>query len=85
MVSGFAAGVAGAVGMIGAGNKPRKKVERIPLITLLSVLALLIARPLGPMIQRELTVNPDPGDLKILSIARHSLNGITAHRIRTQG
>jgi hypothetical protein len=85
LVSGFAAGVAGAVGLIGAGDRPRDKVERIPLITLFSVIALLVARPLGPIIQRELTVNADPGDLKILSVTRHSLNGIPAHRIQTHG
>ena len=85
LISGFAAGVAGAFGLIGVGDKPRDKVERIPLITLFSVIALILARPLGPIIQRKLTVNADPGDLKILSIARHSLNGIPAHRIQTQG
>jgi hypothetical protein len=85
LVSGFAAGVAGTIGLIGVGTKPRDKFERLPLITLFSVIALLLARPLGPMIQRELTVNADPGDLKLVSITRHSLNGIPAHRIRTQG
>lgn len=85
LVSGFAAGVAGAVGLVGAGDRPRDKVERIPLITLFSVIALLVARPLGPIIQREVTVNADPGDLKILRVTPHSLNGIPAHRIQTQG
>lgn len=84
LVSGFAAGLAGAAGLIGVGDKPRDKVERIPLITLFSVIALLLARPLGPMLQRKITVSADPGDLKIYSITRHSLNGVPAHRIRTR-
>jgi len=84
LVSGFAAGLAGAAGLIGTGNKPRDKFERIPLITLFSVAALLLSRPLGPMLQRQVTVNPDPGQLTIISVVRHSLNGTTAHRIRTQ-
>lgn len=83
LVSGFAAGLAGAAGMIGAGNKPRDKFERIPLITLFSVAALLISRPLGPLLQREVTVNPNPGDLQIKEISQHSLQGLPAHRIRT--
>ena len=82
LVSGFAAGLAGAAGLIGVGNKPRDKFERIPLITLLGAAALLLARPLGPALQREVTVNPDPGDLQISGISRHSLNGMPAHRIR---
>ena len=83
LVSGFAAGLAGAAGLIGVGSKPRDKFERIPLITLFSTAALLLARPLGPVIQRKITVNPDPGDLQITGITRHSLNGMPAHRIRT--
>lgn len=84
LVSGFAAGLAGIVGLIGVGNKTRDKVERIPLVTLLSVMALILARPLGPIIQREITVNADPGDLKITRISRHAINGLPAHRIQTQ-
>lgn len=84
LVSGFAAGLAGAAGLIGVGDKTRDKIERIPLITLFSVAALLLSRPLGPILQREITVNPDPGDLQIAGITRHSLNGVPAHRIRTR-
>ncbi|HDD56183.1 MAG TPA: hypothetical protein ENG59_08085 [Chloroflexi bacterium] len=84
LVSGFAAGVAGTAGLIGVGHKTRDKIERIPLITLFSVAALLLSRPLGPLLQREVTVNADPGNLQIIGITRHSLNGTPAHRIRTQ-
>ena len=83
LVSGFAAGLAGAAGLIGVGNKPRDKFERIPLITLFGVAALLISRPLGPVLQREVTTSADPGDLQIHTISRHTLNGMPAHRIRT--
>jgi hypothetical protein len=85
LVSGFAAGMAGTAGLIGVGDKPRDKIERIPFITLFSVIALILSRPLGPLLQRKFTVNADPADLKILSITLHSLNGMPAHRIRTQG
>jgi hypothetical protein len=85
LVSGFAAGLAGTAGLIGVGDRPRDKLERIPLITLFSVIALILSRPLGPLFQRHFTVNADPADLKILNISLHSLNGMPAHRIRTQG
>jgi len=84
LVSGFAAGLAGAAAMIGAGSKPRDKFERLPLVTTLGVAALLLARPLGPLLQRRVTVSTDPGDLKISAVTRHSLNGMPAHRVRTQ-
>lgn len=84
LASGFAAGLAGAAGLIGAGNRPRDKIERIPLIALFGAAALLLARPLGPMLQRQVTVDANPGNLSITGISRHSLNGMPAHRIRTQ-
>jgi hypothetical protein len=85
LVSGFAAGIAGAAGLLGVGTKPRDKIERIPLITLFSIIALLVSRPLGPLLQRKLTVSADLSDFSILSVTQHSLNGMPAHRIRTQG
>ena len=84
LVSGFASGLAGAAGLIGVGKRPRDKFERIPVITALSVLALIVSRPLGPIIQKNLTTSGTPGPLKVLSITKQSLNGVSAHRVKTQ-
>jgi hypothetical protein len=84
LVSGFAAGLAGAAGLLGVGERTRDKIERIPLIATLSVLALVISKPLGPILQKKLTTSGDPGPLKIVSITKHTLNGLPAHRIKTQ-
>jgi hypothetical protein len=84
LVSGFASGLAGAAGLIGVGKRPRDKFERIPIITALSVLALILSRPLGPIIQKNLTTSGTPGPLKVISITKQSLNGVTAHRVKTQ-
>lgn len=84
LVSGFASGLAGAAGLIGVGKRPRDKFERIPVITALSVLALIVSRPLGPILQKNLTTSGTPGSLKIISITKQMLNGISAHRVKTQ-
>jgi hypothetical protein len=84
LVSGFAAGLAGTAGLIGVGDRPRDKLERLPIITALGVLALIIARPLGPLVQKKFTTSGKPGGLRVDSIERHTLNGIPAHRIRTR-
>jgi len=84
LVSGFASGLAGAAGLIGVGKRPRDKFERIPIITALSVLALIVSRPLGPIIQKNLTTSGTPGPLKVISITKQSLNGVSAHRVKTQ-
>lgn len=83
LVSGFAAGLAGAAGLIGVGKRPRDKFERIPIITMLSVIALIYSRPLGPLLQKKVTTSGTPGNLKISSISKHTLNGSPAHRIKT--
>ncbi len=83
LVSGFAAGLAGAAGLIGVGKRKRDKFERIPMITMLSVFALIATRPLGPLVQEKVTTSGDPGNLKIAAISKHTLNGTTAHRIKT--
>ncbi len=84
LVSGFAAGLAGAAGLLGVGERPRDKFERIPIITALSVMALVISKPLGPILQKKFTTSGNPGSLKIVSIAKHTFNGLPAHRIKTQ-
>ena len=85
LVSGFAAGLAGAAGLIGAGETGREKLERIPLITTLGVAALILTRPLGPLLQKKITTNGNPGNLEIIEVVRYTIHGSTAHRVRTQG
>jgi len=84
LVSGFAAGLAGAAGLLGVGSRLRDKIERIPVITALGVLALAFSKPLGPLLQKKLTTSGKPGSLQIAAVSKHVLNGITAHRIKTQ-
>ena len=84
LVSGFSAGLAGAAGLIGVGDRTRDKIERIPVITALSVLALMLSKPMGPVVQKLFTTSGKPGSLKIISIRKHNLNGVPAHRISTQ-
>lgn len=84
LVSGFSAGLAGAAGLIGVGDRPRDKIERIPVITALSVIALMLAKPLGPAVQKRLTTSGNPEGLKITSIRKHNLNSMPAHRVCTR-
>jgi hypothetical protein len=84
LASGFLAGLAGAAGLIGAGDRPRDKIERVPAITALSVMALILAKPLGPALQKLVTTSGKPGTLKITSIRPHVINGVPAHRVSTQ-
>lgn len=85
VASGAMAGLAGMMGIIGAGEKKRDKIDRIPLIITLSTLALMASRPLGPIIQKHLTTDGDPQNLKVTKIIQHRQGKLKAHRITTQG
>lgn len=85
VTSGVFAGIAGAAAMFGVGPRRRDKLERLPLAALLATLALIVARPLGLLVQERITTTGDIGDLQVVEIQRASRGGIPAHRVITQG
>jgi hypothetical protein len=84
VTSGVVAGLAAGIAMAGAGPRPQQRLERLPLAGLLAAGALLIARPLGPLIQQRITTSGDPAGLEILNIRRTQRGGMAAHRVSTR-
>ncbi len=85
VTAGILAGLAGFVAFSGRRNGLRDRLERLPLAATLSILALILARPLGLVLQREVTTSGDPGGLEIISITSGRRGRWMAHRIRTKG
>ena len=85
LTSGLLAGLAGAAGMSGAGRSYREKLERIPLITMLGMLALVLARYLGPYLQKHVTTSGSPGTLQVRQVLAQPIQHTTVHRIQTLG
>ena len=83
--SGLAAGLAAAFSMFGAGNRLRDKLERVPLAITLATLALIVAQPLGLMVQRKVTTSGNPGGLEVLEIRRKRKGKVNAYRVVTKG
>lgn len=83
-VSGVLASLVAWMGLLGAGGSLRRKLERLPLIMALVTLTLIIAQPLGPLIQARLTIQPDLGDLKVVAITHYLRHGVAMHRIETR-
>jgi hypothetical protein len=67
VVTGGLAALFAYLGMSGTKND-RERLERIPLVMLLSILAFLIGKPLGPALQKNITTQPDPGDLALVDV-----------------
>jgi hypothetical protein len=83
--SGLLAGGAAALTMLGGGRRWRDKLDRIPLAITLATLALVVAQPLGLLLQEKVTTSGDPENLEILEIISQDRGRIKAHRIVTQG
>ena len=84
-VAGLFAGVAGALAMLGSGKRMRDKLERLPLAAALATLALMIAQPLALRIQAQVTTSGEPGDLAVTQVLCRQKDGLTIHRVTTQG
>ena len=83
--SGLLAGAAAALGMFGAGRRTRDKLERLPLAISLATLALIVAQPLGRLLQEQVTTSGLPLSLEIVEISSHESGRFKSHRVITQG
>ena len=85
VTTGSAAGVAAAVAMFGAGRRWRDKIERLPLAMTMATLTLILAQPLGFLLQERVTTSGQPGDLEIGEVIPSRRGRIQAHRVTTKG
>ncbi len=83
VAAGLVAGSLAWLGMVGNRRGLRSDLERLPLIVTLVTVGIILAQPLGPMLQSHVTVNPDIGDLKVVEIARLQRPDVMTHRVRT--
>lgn len=79
--------VAGALGALFAliatigTRSTRQRWERFPLLMAFSILAVMFAPPLGNVLQKRVTTQPDPGGLTIVDVYPVSK---TVHRVVTR-
>jgi hypothetical protein len=85
VATGFLAGIAGWMGMLGIGSGFRRKLERLPVIIGLVTLAIILANPLGPLLQAKVTTQPDIGSLEVVRIERGMRQQVPIHRVVTKG
>jgi hypothetical protein len=86
--------VAGVLAGLGAflalgGVSPRRergcleRVLRLPLACSAATMGIVLARPLGPLLQAYVTTQPDVGKLCIVDVTRERKAGILIHHVRT--
>jgi hypothetical protein len=84
-VAGIMAGLGAFIGMIGAGESTKKKLQRLPLMVSLATVALILTRPLGPYIQKNITTTGHPDGLELTKVETSVRGGLRMHRVITRG
>jgi hypothetical protein len=86
VTTGVVAGSLAWLGTIKTENDWRKKLDRWPLIVLLVTVGIILAQPLGPIVQEKVTTSGTPGGLHVARITRYEPNEFhkaTLHRVET--
>lgn len=88
-VAGMLAGVGAFLALGGLSrNRPTsfwQRLARLPVACTAAMLGVLLAQPLGPLMQAYVTTQADVGSLRIIDIAREKRAGIIVHHVRTGG
>jgi hypothetical protein len=82
VVSGTLAGAAAFTAM-NIGPR-RKRWEMLPTAMMAATLALLLAQPIGPLLQERVTTSADMSTMEILGVWRTNTSGIPVHRVDTR-
>jgi hypothetical protein len=81
------AALAGSAAFLVSGLTRRRRwtdwIDQLPLALLAAFAALMLAQPLGPLLQQRVTTEAQVGDLQVQSIRRLRWRGPTLHRILT--
>jgi hypothetical protein len=62
-----------------------ERLARLPLAFTAATLGIILARPLGPIVQARVTTQADVGDMRIVGVMQETKAGIVVHHVRTGG
>ncbi len=73
--------LAGVSSLLALGN--RSRLERMPNVLLASMLAMLVAQPLGRIVQKHVTTSPDLSDTEVVGIREGGRSAARYHKVET--
>jgi hypothetical protein len=86
LTAGILAGTAAYLTLTGSSSRDwRDRFDRLPLAILAALIGILVASPLGTLLQVRLTTEANPRGLEILSVHTWSRGSARLHRVRTYG
>jgi hypothetical protein len=81
--TGLVTGTLAWLAMVGAQGRFQKRLERWPVVVILVTLSMIMAQPLGPLLQAKFTTDADIGELQVTEITRFEREGTPLHRVKT--
>ncbi len=61
------------------------RLARLPLAFTAATMGIMLAKPLGPVIQARVTTQPNVGDMRVVGVTQETKAGVIIHHIRTEG
>lgn len=80
VVSGFLAGLAAFLVM----SRSRSRFSNLPRLMLASLIAVIVAQPLGLLVQQRLTTSADVANLRVGGVTCQLLGPVTVHKVELQ-
>jgi hypothetical protein len=84
-VAGVLAGVGAFLALGGKSRSRLQRLSRLPLACAAAVVGVLLAQPLGPILQARVTTEANVGDLRVLGATRQKRASVVVHFVRTGG
>jgi hypothetical protein len=88
-VAGTLAGLGAFLALGGLSKgRPRgvlQRLARLPLACAAATLGIILAPPLGAVLQARVTTQADVGDLRIVGVTQERKAGVLVHHVRTEG
>lgn len=84
VTTGLVAGTMAWLGMAGTGRSTRERLDRLPLVISFVTMAMILAQPLGPMVQQKFTTEPNLGSLKVTGIMQMKRGNTPVQRVTTR-
>ncbi len=64
-------------------GRSRSKWDKLPAVIMAATVAIVLAQPLGAMLQSKVTTSPDVQNVRILGVRRQERGGMIIHHVET--
>ena len=83
-VAGTLAGLGAFLALWGRSKSRLERLSRLPLVCAAATLGVILAQPLGPLFQAQITTQASVGTLRIVAVTQNKRAGILVHHIHTE-